>query len=155
MCSAKRCGVFLAQFGDAAWFWRPPLMFCFLIAVMPLLRARSDRVAHHFSPVLPACWRGYHHHHHHHHRCTPGLSSLFVGSDGSSAFGLYGIVILVCVWTVHNERSGAGLHAAVCWTLGPSVCCEPAISALLLWNDFITGNFLFQSQSSHCLSYDF
>lgn len=151
MCSSKRCGVILTQSGDAGWFWRRPLMFCFLIAVMPLLWAPSDRVAHHFSPVLPACWCGYHHHH----RCTPGLFSLFVGSDASPAFGLHGIVILVCVWAVHNERSGAGLHAAVCWTHGPSVCCEPAISALLLWNDFITGALLFQSQSSHCLSYDF
>lgn len=70
-------------------------MFCFLVAVLPLLRTPSDRVAHHFSPVLPTCCHGYHHHHHR----TPGLSLLFVGSDGSpvDAFGLYGIVTLVCL----------------------------------------------------------
>lgn len=132
-------------------------MFCFLAAVMPLLLAPSDRVAHHFSPVLPACCHGYHQHHHHHR--TPGISLLFVGLDRSpvDAFGPYGIVtgVCVCVFGLRNERSGAGLRAPVCWTHGPSVCCAPAISAFLFWNDFITGAFLFQSQSSHCSSYVF
>lgn len=61
------------------------------------------------------------------------------------------ILVCACVWTVHNEYSGAGLHAALCWTHGPSFCCEPAISALLFWDDFITGTSLFQSQLIICL----
>lgn len=64
-------------------------------------------------------------------------------------------LVCVCVFGLRNERSGAGLRTPVCWTHGPSVCCAPAISAFLFWNDFITGAFLFQSQSSHCSSYVF
>lgn len=119
-------------------------MFCFLVAVLPLLRAPSDRVAHQFSPVLPACCHGYHHHHH----LTPAISLLFVGLDDSpvDAFGLCGIVTLVCV-CLDCIMNALGLFAGL---MGRRAAVHLPSLRYASGMTLSQVPFSFQSQSSQC-----